>query len=447
MKNKKLTCVILAGGQGKRMKSALPKSMHQLAGRPMLGWLLESVEALDPHRVVIVAAPDTAARLKEVAGEHPVMTQARPLGTADAVKAALPALKGFKGDVLILLGDMPLISPATLRALIKARYTDKDTVMSVLGAEYDPPPAFGRLMLGPHHTLTRIVEDKDCTPIERHTKLCNTGAFCVDGGVLPGLLSRVKNKNAQKEFYITDLPEIAAQDDMLTHIHVTRDLDEVRGVNTRADLAALESIVQNRMRRQAMDNGATLIDPASVFFSHDTKLGRDVVIDPQVFFGPGVKIGDHVHIRAFSHLEGAHVKEGAVIGPFARLRPGTKIGAHGRIGNFVEIKNATLDEGVKANHLAYIGDADLGAHVNFSCGAITANYDGFKKHKTVIGAGAMIGSNVNLVAPVSVGRGAYIAAGSTITKDVPADALAVAREKPVTVPGWAARKRKKGSRP
>jgi bifunctional UDP-N-acetylglucosamine pyrophosphorylase/glucosamine-1-phosphate N-acetyltransferase len=442
MTKQPLACIILAAGQGKRMKSALPKALHPLAGRPLIGWLLETVESLSPQRIVVVTGPGMDD-LREVVQPHETVVQEKPLGTGDAVKAALPALKNFTGDVLILLGDMPMISADTLRALIAARHKDPlSTGLSVLGAEFDPPPAFGRLVLDANGHLEKIVEDKDCTPAERNIKLCNTGAFCVDGAKLGGWVAKIKNDNAQKEFYITDLVEIAAQDGMNAHVHVTRDHAEVQGVNSRIDLAVLEDNVQQVLRARAMEGGATLIDLASVYFSWDTKTGRDVVIEPNVFFGPGVEIADGAHIRAFSHIEGASIGDGASIGPHARLRPGAVIGAGSKIGNFVEIKNSTLGEGVKVSHLAYIGDAEIGAGTNFSCGAITVNYDGVHKHKTVVGENAMIGSNVNLVAPITIGDGAYIAAGSTITKDVPADALAVAREKPFVKAGWAAAKRK-----
>lgn len=445
MTKEKLACIILAAGQGKRMKSVRPKAMHELAGRPMIGWLLETVRALDPRKVIVVTGPGMDD-LEDYARERGAIcvVQKKAMGTADAVRAALPPLRNFSGDVLILLGDMPLVSAGTLRDLIAAKNKDgKKSGLAVLGAAYDPPPAFGRLVRNINGTLQKIVEDRDCTPAQRRITLCNTGAFCVDGARLPGWLAKIKNKNAQKEFYITDVVEIAAKSGASSRVHVTGKMEEVRGVNGRGDLAALERIVQERLRTAAMEQGATLIDPDTVYFSWDTKLGRDVTVEPNVVFGPGVTIADNVTVKAFSHLEGATVAAGASIGPHARLRPGSVIGEGAKIGNFVEVKNSTLGAGVKAAHLAYIGDAQIGDDVNFSCGAITVNYDGVKKHKTVVGAGAMVGSNVNLVAPITIGDGAYIAAGSTITKDVPAEALAVAREKPFIKDGWAAGKRKK----
>lgn len=438
---KPLACIILAAGQGKRMNSALPKVLHEIAGRPLINWLLEQVSLLKPEKIIVVTAPGASA-VEQAVKPHETVIQNTPVGTGDAVRAAMPLLSGFTGDILILMGDMPFIAAATLRALVAERYRDSKTGLAVLGAEFEIPPAYGRLLLD-GGAVSQIIEDRDCTPAQRAIRLCNIGAFCVDGIKLPEWLVQITNKNAQNEFYITDLVEIAAREGVRTHAFITRNHDEVRGVNSRADLAALEHIAQKKLRAQAMENGATLIDPDSVYFSWDTKLGRDVLIEPGVFFGSGVHVADNVHIKAYSYLEGTTIEQGAVIGPFARLRPGASIGPECKIGNFVEVKNASLGKGVKAGHLAYIGDADIGDNVNFSCGAITVNYDGIDKHRTVVGAGAMVGSNVNLVAPLEIGEGAYIAAGSTITKNVPADALAIAREKAVLYEGWAAARKKK----
>jgi bifunctional UDP-N-acetylglucosamine pyrophosphorylase / glucosamine-1-phosphate N-acetyltransferase len=438
-----LAVVILAAGRGVRMKSALPKAAHEVAGKPLIGWVLDAVGKLKPERVVAVLAPDMndlAAALKPFAV---IAVQEKPLGTGDAVRAALPALKGFTGDVLILLGDMPLISAATLEALIHARHRDKSTGLSVLGAEFERPPAFGRMVRGADGSLIRIVEDKDCTPAERSIKLCNLGAFCIDGAKLADWTGKIGDANAQKEFYLTDIVQVAVADGAKAHVHVVGDHAEAQGVNSRADLAGLERMVQNSLRLRAMEQGATLLDPDTVWLSWDTSFGQDVIVEPHVWFGPGVTVADNVHIKAFSHIEGAGIATGATIGPFARLRPGTIIGTDALVGNFVEIKNATLGAGAKANHLAYIGDADIGPRTNFSCGAITANYDGVNKNKTIIGSDVMVGSNVTLVAPVTVGNGAYLAAGSTINKDVPADALAIARDRQKVVEGWAKNKKKK----
>ena len=432
---KSLACIILAAGQGKRMKSSLPKALHCIAGRPAIGWLLESVAALDPEKIIIVASPEGRDAVSKAAAHCETVIQEQARGTGDAVRAALPALEGFSGDVLILMGDMPLISTTTLRALIDERYKDSKTGLAVLGAEFSPPPAFGRLVLTNDGAVEKIIEDKDCSAAERNIKLCNTGAFCVDGMELPQWIAQLDDKNAQQEFYITDLPAIAARDGVKTHVHVTHNHDEVQGVNSRADLAVLEHAVQKKLRMMAMENGATLIDPDSVYFSWDTQLGRDVVIEPQVFFGPGV--------RAFSHLEGAIIGENAAIGPFARIRPQSEIGDHVTVGNFIEVNRTYMKAGSKAKHVSYLGDASIGEKANIGAGTVIANYDGFAKHNTTIGAGAFIGTNSTLVAPLSVGEGALVAAGSTITKDVPADALAVAREKAIIRDGWAAARRNK----
>lgn len=443
MTKKSLACVILTAGVGKRMKSAQPKVMHEIAGQPMIKWLLHTVEELSPEKVIVVTAPD-AISVAQTVKPHLTVVQQKPMGTADAVKAALPMLEGFIGDVLVLLGDMPLLSAAMMQSLIETR-EQEGTGIAVLGVEYKNPPAFGRLVLNADKTLNRIVEDKDASAEERQIKLCNTGAFCIDGAKLAGWLGQVENKNAQGEFYITDLPAIAAREGSKTRVCILGDAEEVLGVNSRSDLAVVEAAAQRRLRKKAMENGATLTDPDSVFFAFDTKIGRDVMIGPNVVFGPGVIIADNVDILAFCHIEGARVDSGCSVGPFARLRPGTHLWPKVKIGNFVEIKNSNLHEGVKASHLGYIGDADVGAGTNFSCGAITVNYDGFNKHRTTIGENTMIGSNVNLVAPVTVGHGAYVAAGSTITKNVEPDALAVGRPDIKTIAGWAASYRKKKS--
>lgn len=435
-----LAVVLLAAGKGSRMKSDRPKVMHKIAGRPMIGWLLETVEQLSPEKVIVVAGKDMPD-LEQAAAAHTIVIQDPPRGTGDAVRSAMTALEGFDGDVLVLLGDVPFITVGTLKDLRATAHKSDESGMAVLAMKRDDPAAYGRMVLNEDGTLEKIVEFKDASLDERSIKLCNTGLFCIDGRYIAGWLAQLSDDNAQGEFYLTDLPYIAGREGYKTHIHVTADNGEVQGVNSRADLAMMEAIVQDRLRAAAMAGGATLIDPSSVYFSYDTQIGRDVVIEPNVFFGPGVEIGDGVHIKAFSHFEGAAVKEKATVGPFARLRPGTEIGAGSKIGNFVEIKNSVLHEGVKAGHLAYIGDAEVGAGTNYSCGAITVNYDGKNKFKTKIGENVMVGSNVNLVAPVEIGDNAYIGAGSTITKDVPEDALAVSRTRErKIIEGWSKRK-------
>jgi bifunctional UDP-N-acetylglucosamine pyrophosphorylase/glucosamine-1-phosphate N-acetyltransferase len=364
---------------------------------------------------------------------HHVATQTEQRGTADAVMAARDALTGFAGDVLILYGDCPLIRPETLTAMRAAR---RDEAVTVLGIRVPAPSPYGRLVLAEDGTLDRIVEVLDATEEERRIDLCNSGVMLIDGTRLFDLLDGIGNDNAKGEYYLTDIVAVARAQGLTCRVAEAA-AEEALGVNSRAELAAAEAVMQSRLRRRAMDDGATLIDPASVWFSFDTKLGRDVTVEPNVVFGPGVTIGDDVEIRAFCHIEKAIVDSGAIIGPYARLRPGASIGHGAHIGNFVEIKNARIDDGAKANHLSYIGDADIGAGANIGAGTITCNYDGFNKSRTRVGAGAFIGSDTTLVAPVTVGAGAFTAAGSTITDDVPDDALAVARGRQAVKAGWA----------
>lgn len=438
MTDKTPACIILAAGQGKRMVSARAKVLHAVAGRPLIAHVIAAAEGAGAQRITVVTAPD-ADELAAAVAPHKTAVQKVPRGTGDAVAAALSSLAGFDGPVLILLGDMPLLPSSTLHALAARKGGD---ALAVLAVDFErDPPAFGRIVLNDDGTLQQIVEDKDADEAQKKITLCNTGAFCVDAAVLRKYVPLLKNNNAQGEFYITDLPALAAADGHKTQVLVLKKTEDVMGVNSRKDQAAAERAAQDKMRAAAMDAGVTMVDPATVYLSHDTKFGRDIVIEPNVFFGPGVTVGDNVTIHAFSHIEGAVIGAGAHVGPFARLRPGTQIGESAKIGNFVEVKNSTMGKGAKANHLAYIGDADIGAGVNFSCGAITVNYDGFEKHRTVVGDDAFVGCNANLIAPITVGRGALVAAGSTLAKDVPADALAVAREKPMIKEGYAATRR------
>lgn len=445
MSKNQLAIIILAAGQGKRMKSVKPKVMHELAGLPMINWLLGTAESLKPQKIIVVTGPGML-ELVHAVKPHATAVQAVRNGTAGALRVAMPALKNFKGDLLVLLGDAPLVSRETLQKLVKLRRADKKTGLTVLGTYVDDATGYGRLVTDQNGFLEKIVEQKDASTWERDISLINTGAFCIDGAKLPNWLAKVKNNNAAKEFYITDLPAIAAKDGALTKVHVSDDADEVQGCNSRADLAALEFTVQNYLRADAMANGVTMLDPMTVYLQHDTVIGKDSLIEPNVFFGSGVKIGEGAVIKAFSHIEGAKIASGAKIGPFARLRPGSELGADVRIGNFVEIKKAKIGRGSKINHLSYVGDCTMGENVNFGCGAITVNYDGFKKHETVIGKNVMIGSGVNLVAPVAVKDGAFVAAGSTITENVPSDALAIAREPVKIRKGWAAENRKRKAR-
>ncbi|MEP4379531.1 MAG: bifunctional UDP-N-acetylglucosamine diphosphorylase/glucosamine-1-phosphate N-acetyltransferase GlmU [Alphaproteobacteria bacterium] len=433
-----LAIVVLAAGKGTRMRSDLPKVMHPLAGRPMIAHLLDTAAELSPERVVVVVGPDMGVVADAVA-PHPTCVQADRNGTGGAVKAARDALEGFTGTVLVLYGDTPLVTADTMRRAAGA--CTGDVAVTVLGFRPSHFHQYGRLITDGDGALTAIVEARDATPEQLEVNLCNSGVMAFDGRHLFGLLDKIGTDNSKGEYYLTDMVALARADGHAAAV-VEGEEDELLGVNARADLAMAEAVVQDAMRARAMDGGATLVDPATVWFHHDTQLGRDVVVQPNVVFGPGVTVADSVNIRAFSHLEGADVERGAVIGPYARLRPGAKIGAGARVGNFVEIKNADLGEGAKANHLSYVGDAHVGAGANIGAGTITCNYDGFNKHITDIGAGAFIGSNSALVAPVTVGDGAIVAAGSTISGDVEADALAIERAEQVTKSGWAARFRK-----
>lgn len=440
-----LASIILAAGVGSRMKSDLPKVMHQLAGRPMINWVVETAQALAPEKLVVVTGPDDTQIGAAVANVENIETavQAKPLGTADAVKAGLTRLGGFKGDILVLYGDGPLYQPGTLRALIEKMYEDASSYMGFLAMRPENPTGYGRMITDSHHHLERIVEEKDATAAQKEIDLCWTGVMCAHADKLRSWIKKVGNRNAAGEYYLTDLPAIAASEGNRTVVTYCP-FEEALGANTRAELAVLEAKIQNRLRLRAMGNGVTLVDPGTVYFSWDTQIGKETVIEPHVVFGGGVWIDENVNIRAFSHVEGANIAKGAVIGPYARLRPGADIQEDAKIGNFVEIKNAVIGKGSKANHHAYIGDAELGVGVNFSCGAIVANYDGAQKHRTKIADHVMVGSNVTLVAPVNIGPGAYLGAGSTITKDVPADALGLSRASDVRiVQGWAAVKRER----
>jgi bifunctional UDP-N-acetylglucosamine pyrophosphorylase/glucosamine-1-phosphate N-acetyltransferase len=419
------------------MRSALPKVLHRIVGQPMIKTVVGTAELLNPSRIIVVVGERMEAVTAAVA-PHPTVLQSEPrLGTGHAVMAARPLLHDFTGDVVICYGDTPLIEAATLQRLLAARRAEPDTAVAVLGFRPTDPSAYGRLIVAADGTLERIVEAKDATPEELAVPLCNSGVFAVDGKLLFRLLDRTTNDNAKGEYYLTDIVEIARGDGFRCAVVDGRE-DELIGINTRENLAAAEAVVQAALRRRAMVDGATLIHPDSVFFSRDTRLGRDVVVGPFVVFGPGVTVDDGVEIRGFCHLEGVSIAAGAQIGPFARLRPGAVIGEDVHVGNFVEVKNATVERGAKVNHLSYIGDASIGAGANVGAGTITCNYDGFFKELTEVGAGAFIGSNTALVAPVKVGAGAIIGAGSVVARDVPADALALTRGPHAVKQGWAA---------
>ncbi|MCH8835385.1 MAG: bifunctional UDP-N-acetylglucosamine diphosphorylase/glucosamine-1-phosphate N-acetyltransferase GlmU [Proteobacteria bacterium] len=437
MTKEKTAAIVLAAGLGTRMESRLPKVLHPLAGRPMIGHLMETLAGMDLERIVVVVGDDMEA-VAEAVAPHPTVVQKERLGTGHAVRTACEAVDGFDGTVLVLYADAPLISRQTLMRMLEARRRAPGPAVVVLGFRPSDPGPYGRLIVGADGTLQAIVEAGDATPGQGAIALCNAGVMAIDGAPLPGLLARVGTDNAKGEYYLTDIVAMA-RGDGLTCAVVEGDEAELIGVNSRADLARAEAVVQERLRAAAMAGGASLADPETVYFSHDTRLGRDVTVGPHVVFGPGVAVGDDVEIRAFCHIEGARIAAGARIGPFARLRPGADIAAEAHIGNFVEIKNATVETGAKINHLAYVGDSRVGAKANVGAGTITCNYDGFAKHHTDIGAGAFIGSNTALVAPVTVGDGAIIGAGSVITGDVAADALALTRADQEERKGWAKR--------
>jgi bifunctional UDP-N-acetylglucosamine pyrophosphorylase/glucosamine-1-phosphate N-acetyltransferase len=421
--------IVLAAGLGTRMKSDLPKVMHRIAGRPMLNHLLDAVARVF-DRIVVVAGPGMEA-LAKAAAPHPVAVQSERLGTAHAARAAAPLLAGFEGDVAVLYGDNPLISEATLRRLIEARQSADLVLLAMRPAD---PGRYGRVVLGADGAVERVVEWADADAAERSIALCNAGVVCARWDRLSAWLDAVRADNAKGEYYLTDVVALARAEGART-AHVEAPEAELRGINSRVELAAAEAELQGALRRRAMENGTTLTDPASVTFAWDTRLGQDVVVEPHVVFAAGVTIESGVTIRAFSHLEGCTVRRGAIVGPYARLRPATDVGEGAHVGNFVELKAAQLGAGAKANHLSYLGDATVGAGANIGAGTITCNYDGLAKHRTEIGEGAFIGSDTALVAPVRVGARAVTGAGSVITGDVPDDALAIARGWQVNKPG------------
>ena len=443
MSRDQIAIIVLAAGMGTRMKSATPKVLHRVAGRTMLDLVLDEGARLKPTRAVVVAGPDTEG-VADQAQAHSlnarVAIQKKRLGTAHAVRAAEKTLGKFDGTVLVLFGDSPLIRAETLKRMVRALKSRKKPTLAFLGFRPDDLGSYGRFAIGPDGAPTRIVEARDITPDMDVSDICNGGAMAADGRHLFKLLAQVKTKNSQKEYYLTDLVTIAAKQGLGTTI-VECNAEEPLGVNSRFDLAVVEQEMQHRLRMDALAGGVTMIDPTTVFLSWDTKLGRDIVIEPNVVFGPSVSVADGVQIRAFCHIEGAAIGPGNIIGPFARLRPGSKLGADVHVGNFVEVKNATLEDGVKANHLTYLGDARVGTQTNVGAGTITCNYDGYGKYHTDIGANVFIGSDVALVAPVKVGDGAVIGAGSVVTKDVAADALVVTRAEQKEIKGWAKRRR------
>ena len=432
-----LAAIILAAGKGTRMQSDRHKVLHPIAGRPMLMHLLASVGELAPSRQVVVVGSGRDQLEAALGGAAELAVQEPQLGTGHAVQQAEGALAGFEGDVLILYGDVPLVSAETMRRMIDRLHAPDAPAVVVLAFEPEDTLRYGRV-IAEGDRIVKMVEHKDATEAERAVRLCNSGLMAARAGDLFALLARVSNDNAAGEYYLVDIVNIANADGRTCAV-VTTDPYEVAGVNSRAELAALESEWQVRRRARAMADSATLIAPETVWFAFDTKLGRDVTIEPNVFFGPGVQVADRVTIRANCHIEGAVIGLGCEVGPFARLRPGTVLGEKAKIGNFVETKKAVLGAGAKANHLTYLGDAEVGAGANIGAGTITCNYDGYFKYKTVIGARAFIGSNSALVAPVAIGADAIVGAGSTVTKDVAEGELRLVRPEQFAKPGWAMR--------
>jgi bifunctional UDP-N-acetylglucosamine pyrophosphorylase / glucosamine-1-phosphate N-acetyltransferase len=435
-----LALVVLAAGMGTRMKSAMPKVLHKVASRSMLGHVLAAGKGLSPKVTVVVHGPGMDSVRQEslsFIADCKFAEQVERKGTGHAVSMAKAALTGFNGIVLVLYGDVPLIQTSTLQNLLAK--IDSAHPMAVLGFEASNPHGYGRLIRA-GDSVAAIREQLDASPDEQAIKLCNSGIIAIDAKLLWQLVPKLSDKNAKKELYLTDLVELVVAAKSQVALAIC-DEDEVAGVNDRIQLSAIEAQFQKRYRALAMLGGATLVDPSSVFLSADTVLGQDVVIEPNVVFGPRVTVGNGVEILAFSHIEGAVIGEGARIGPYARLRPGAEIGASAHIGNFVEVKKAKIGKGAKANHLSYIGDAIVGAGSNIGAGTITCNYDGYEKHLTEIGEKVFVGSNTALVAPVRIGNGVNIAAGSVITADVPEDALAMSRAKQVNKEGWAKRYR------
>ena len=430
--------VLLAAGEGTRMRSDRPKPLHEVAGRSMLSHALAALIEAGCDRIAVVVGPGKGGEALAEAAQRlsstvEIFVQAERRGTAHAVLAARASLERGADDVLVHYADTPLLTAATLRSLREG--LGGANALVALGFEAADPTGYGRF-IERDGVLLAIREQKDASEAERAIRRCNAGTVAIAGAHALQMLDKVGDDNAAREFYLTDLVEIAARRGLTATARLASE-EEVMGVNDRVQLARAEAVLQRHLRERAMRNGATLIAPETVLFSFDTELGRDVVVEPNVVFGPKVRVEDGVVIHAFSHLEGARVASGASIGPYARLRPGAEIETKARVGNFVEIKAARIEAGAKVNHLSYIGDARVGANANIGAGTITCNYDGFNKHKTDIGAGAFIGSNSALVAPVKVGDGAIVGAGSVLTKDVAPDALAVARGKQAEIPGWA----------
>jgi bifunctional UDP-N-acetylglucosamine pyrophosphorylase/glucosamine-1-phosphate N-acetyltransferase len=433
-----LAAIVLAAGKGTRMKSALHKVLHPVAGRPMIEHLLASLGELAPDRTVLVVGDLREQLEQRFAGRAEFAVQQPQLGTGHAVRQAQATLAGFQGDVLVLYGDVPFISAATMRALVDRLHGHDSPEIAVLGFEPEDPAHYGRIIAN-GEKIVWMVEEKDADEGQRACRLCNSGLLAARAEALFELLGRVGNDNAQGEYYLPDAVNIAVEEGRTCVVLTVDDVHEVAGINSRAELAEAEARWQRARRAQAMADGASLVAPETVFFSWDTRLGRDVTVGPNVVFGPGVEVADGATIHAFSHLEGDRIAGGVSVGPFARLRPGAVLETGSRVGNFVEVKNAVLGEGAKANHLTYLGDATVGPGANIGAGTITCNYDGYFKHHTEIGARAFIGSNSALIAPVRIGADAIVAAGSAVSSDVADGELRLVRAEQLVKPGWADR--------
>jgi bifunctional UDP-N-acetylglucosamine pyrophosphorylase / glucosamine-1-phosphate N-acetyltransferase len=433
-----LACLILAAGRGTRMHSDLPKVMHPVAGLPILGHVMKVAQALVPEKIIVVVGP-AMEQVQTFVAPHAVAIQKTQRGTADAVRAATDQLQNFAGDIAVLYGDAALMTKEALQELRRV-HAENAAAITISAFTPDDAAGYGRILLDDRSRVMGIIEAADATPQQKAITLCNGGAILFSAPKVWPLLDKIENHNAKHEFYLTDLVELAYRAG-LTTAYAMFDNEAVQGVNDRVELAAAEALMQRRLRLAAMRGGVTMQDPDSVFLAHDTLLGRDVTLGPNIVFGTGCVVGDHVHIRGFCHIEGAEIAAGSIVGPFARLRAGTKLGTNTHIGNFVELKNSLVGAGSKINHLSYIGDAEIGSTSNIGAGAITCNYDGFRKQRTIIGNNAFIGSNAALVAPVTIGNGAFVGAGSVITNNVPADTLAVARGRQVNLENWGGRQK------
>lgn len=429
--------IILAAGQGTRMKSGLPKVLHKVGGRAMVDWSIELAQKAGCEKIVVVISKTSNVLREHIIarlGEGAIAVQDPPLGTGHAVQAAEPAMKGFEGDLVVLYGDTPLIPESAIQALFSE--IERGADVGVLGFEAAEPGAYGRLIVDSSGNLDAIVEAKEATPEQLQVCTCNSGVMAASAKKMSELLAKVTNDNAKGEYYLTDIVHLAREAGGSAKA-VFCDEDDVLGVNSKVELAEAEEVFQEKRRLEFLSQGVTMIDPSTVWLSFDTEIEPDVEIEPNVVFASGVKVERGARIRGFCHLEGAHIGANSVVGPHARLRPGAVLEGDNKIGNFVEVKKTRMGKGAKANHLSYLGDGDVGADVNIGAGTIFCNYDGFFKYQTRIKAGAFIGSNSALVAPVTIGEGAFVGSGSVVTKDVSANSLAVARGRQSEMTGWA----------